>query len=562
MTPSTLSNVWRRVVRASLAVVLAQALFKLASLLQAVVMAPWIDRSFYDVAYAFAFEGVVFTFCVVADQVIAPSFLPLFMRRKDQRGEAEAWQFARVVLTWQTLLLGVCAAGIMTAPGAVIRLLTAWRPETHPETWALAQKSLQWLALSLIGLSLGTTTYMILNAYKRFFLAAFGDAVWKFCVVFCVLIGMGALRLDHRVLYAGLLIGSAAKLATHLFGLRDQRRWWRPAWIFGDAAGREMLCLMAPLILGVLFAKVRDVFNNVTILTHLDTPGLLMANSFGRKMINTVGWLVPYAVSVAIFPFFCEFLDQGDRSKFGDLLSRAVRLLLALFIPLAFLCVALSSPLTRLMFERGKFTGEMARWTAISMAGYALVLPAQAVEYLLMKAFFAQRRMVAITVAGVVFSSLSMLVSAVGVRIAGLREGAALAVIAAGFSGSRILKAAALMVLLRRHLPCFEPRSTASFLLRTTFVAALAAAAAWGIGEGIARVPVPGPTELRQGLQIGLGILAAGGVFWMGSRRLNLQEPSDLWRWLIQRLRRKPPAEDATVRPLSAAPRPDSGDSL
>jgi hypothetical protein len=38
------------------------------------------------------------------------------------------------------------------------------------------------LGPAVIGLSLGSTTYVLLNGYKRFFLAAFGDAVWKFAV--------------------------------------------------------------------------------------------------------------------------------------------------------------------------------------------------------------------------------------------------------------------------------------------------------------------------------------------------------------------------------------------
>ncbi|MCX7590755.1 MAG: hypothetical protein N2255_03920, partial [Kiritimatiellae bacterium] len=415
-TPITLGG---RILRAGAAVLVGQVIFKFASVIQAMVMAPLVDRRTYDVVYAFAFENCIFTFFMIGEEVIAPSFLPVFMREKDSVSEAAAWHFANVVLTVQTLVLLAAALGIMLFPDFVIRILTAWDGASDSGKLLLARQSLRWLAPSLIGLSLGSTTYMILNGYKRFFLAAFGDASWKFCVLLFVLVGMGWLGIGHRAILLGILAGSAAKVATHLVGMLRELRFLRPSLAVRNPAFRDMLMLMLPLIGGIIFAKVRDVYNNVTILSYLDTEGLMMANSYGRKLSVTIGWLVPYALSVAMFPFFCEMVDRNEKEKFGEVLTRSGRMLLAIFIPLSLLCAALAVPLVSLLFQRGKFTSEMARWTAVSTACYGLMMPAQALEYLLMKAFFANRRMVAIIVAGVAFSALSMLFSYIGIRLLG-----------------------------------------------------------------------------------------------------------------------------------------------
>ena len=58
-------------------------------------------------------------------------------------------------------------------PDRVIGLLTAWDATGAASKVSLARTALVWLAPALIGLSLGSTTYMLLNGYKRFFLAAF-----------------------------------------------------------------------------------------------------------------------------------------------------------------------------------------------------------------------------------------------------------------------------------------------------------------------------------------------------------------------------------------------------
>lgn len=470
MTFDRQEGLGKRIVRAGIAVLIGQAIFKLASVLQAMVMAPLVDRRTYDVAYAFAFENCVFTFFMIGEEVIAPSFLPVFMREKDSKGETAAWHFASIVLTLQTVVLLAAALFIMFFPDAIIHLVTAWDANTDPEKIALARQSLRWVAPALIGLSLGSTTYMILNGYKRFFLAAFGDASWKFCILLAVWLGMGKYGLDHRALLLGILVGSVAKVATHLAGLRREWCHFRLSLAVRNPALGQMFVLMLPLIAGIIFAKIRDVYNNVTVLTYFETEGLLMANSFGRKLSLTVGWLVPYALSVAMFPFFCEMVDRNEKEKFGQVLTSSARMLLAVFIPLALICAALAKPVVSLLFERGKFTAEIAHWTAVSTACYCLLIPAQALEYLLMKAFFAHCRMVVIIVAGLVFSALSMLISYAGVHWFGTHGVYALVLVALSLSITRILKSVALVVLLKRNVPCFPARETWIFLGRALLV--------------------------------------------------------------------------------------------
>ena len=55
-------------------------------------------------------------------------------------------------------------------------------------------------------------------------------------------------------------------------------------------------------------AKVRDTVNSVYLLSALDQSGLMQANSMGRKLQSTLLFLIPYTLSIAAFPFFCELV--------------------------------------------------------------------------------------------------------------------------------------------------------------------------------------------------------------------------------------------------------------
>lgn len=539
-------SIGRRIVRAGLVVSAAHLLFKLAGLIQAKAMTQFMSAGAYDAVYAVAFEACIFSFFLVGEEVIGPAFLPVFMRELDDRGETAAWHFANTVLTAHILILTLCVGIIVCFPGAIIRLCTAWDAGHQHDQYVLAVQSLRVMAPALICLSLGSTTYMLLNGYKRFFLAALGDAAWKFCVFGCVLAGMGLLGLDHRAVIGGLVLGSAAKLGVHLVGLRRELHRLRPSLALRNPAIRHMALLMLPLIVGIVVAKGRDIFNNVTVLSHIETQGLMQANSLGRKLYQPIGWLVPYALSIAMFPFFCELVDRKDHKQLGEIVTRSGRMLLSVFIPIAMVCAVLAKPITTLLFAGGEFGARNVEWTSVAMACYTLALPAVAIEYLLMQAFFANRRMVSVTVIGILFSFFSMGVSYIGVVRYELGGVAALATIAAGFSVSRTLKSAVLLGLLRRFTPCFPLASGASFLLRVFIVGGLAGGLALAVRCGLATTSLLPATRVGTLIELALEGGTATLGFLIGVSVFRIAEPREMYMWVRQRVhersQNKPPS--------------------
>lgn len=541
MTDAGPSNpgIGSRIVRASILIGAAHLIFKFLGIPQWMAMTHLIETGTLEVVYVVAFESCIFSLFLIGEEVIGPAFLPVFMREIDDRGEESAWQFGNAMLTIQFLLLGIVVVVLYMVPGAVIEIVTAWDSTNDADKFDLARQSLRKLAPALICFSAGSTTYMILNGYKRFFYAALGDAAWKVCVLAFVLVGVGALGLGHGMLIYGILIGSVAKLVTHLAGMPDKLRNFRASFQWNNPALKAMFFLMLPLIGGILFARVRDVFNDVWVLSNIETEGLMTANKVGRKLDQAIVWLVPYTIAIAIFPYFCELVDRNDREQFGRLLSSSVRMLLCVFIPLALVCVVLAKPLTTLLFLSEKFDITMVNWTSVSMACYLLALPAYAIEQLLAQAFFAQRRMVAVVVLGLVFSSMSMGISYVGIVLLGARGSAALAVIALGFAARRTFKAISMVVLLRRNVACFAVRQMGSFLFRTILT---------GIGAALFCYVLMSMFEnhISQSngriiLLLKLSVGGFGGLtgFLILVRVLRVSEPLEMAQWCLGRVREK-----------------------
>jgi len=532
-------HIEKRILKAGIFVSVAHLLFRLAGLIQAKVMGHYLPDETLEVVYTFAFENCLFMVFLIGEELLASTFLPVFMSERDKESESSAWVFASTLLTIQFIVLLAVTAVFLVAPDFVVKMLTSWRAESSPEKYALAVSSVRTMAPALIGLSLGSTTYALLNGHKRFFLAALGDAAWKFCVI-AVLLGGVLLKKDGaQLLIWGIIAGAACKVLTHLFGLRDKLSNIRPTLAFSHPAMKRLALLMLPLLLGVLITKVRDNYNNVQVLSVMEA-GLMKANSFGKKLQSTLAFIVPSALSIAVFPFFCEMVDNQDQRKMGDLVTRFGRMMLAVFAPFALFVAILAVPLTSLIFKGGHFDDTAVQRTAVSLACYTFVLPAAAIEPLMNKAFFASRRMLSATVIGVVFSLMSIGISWLGLK-AYAHTGDALvllAFIAGGFTLTRILKCVALVEILKRKIPVFPFVETTLFLARVIIAAGLAGGAAWLLLRQLATLHI---LSGRIGDIAKLGVCAAAftGIYFVGAYLLRIREIRELLDLVVAKLRKR-----------------------
>ena len=535
--PSGEHSVADRIVNASVLILIAHFAFKIAGLVQYMVMGRFVDSAVLEPVYHVAFENVIFSFFLIGEEVIGPTFLPIFMRQKDDHGEEAAWAFANVVLSIQFLILIGTVLFLVLFPDIVLNIILDWDEVSDPTKFGLARSSLVWLAPSLVFLSLGSTTYMLLNGYKRFFLAAFGDASWKFFFAGSVAVGVGFLGFGYRCLIFGLLVGSAMKLLTHLAGLFLEIHHFRFRLDLQSKAVRTMFFLMLPLIGGIIFAKCRDIFNNVYILSATHTDGLIQANSFGRKLYTTASWLIPYTLSIAMFPYLCEMVDKKDDIQFGKVLTTTSRMLLAIFIPIAMVCVVVAEPITALLFEGGKFDSQMTTWTAIAMAGYTLVLPAAAVETVLMQGFFAHRRTFLITTLGICFSLVSIAISFVGINILGYGSGTALAIVALGFVISRILKVIALAFFIRHHAPTvLPPLTTLSLILKALAIGAFCTTATYAVDLAFIEHVSAAHGTLTLLVRLAADGAAAAIMYLLTMKALGMVEPEIMLGYVLKRL--------------------------
>lgn len=471
-----------KIIRGGMAVGVASIIMKFASLIWRQSVSARYGTTHVADDYFFAFGLVIMVFNI-AQQTVAPAFLPVFLELRRKEGEGSAWRFVSSVLAIVLAAAGLLSVLAFIYPGVMVSF-SAWLGGKDVSAEEAARLGLQvsYAAPAFVGVAVSVVTYMTLTGYKRFFWAQSGETSMRIAMIASVL-GAGYLGLTGggavKVLGLGIVAGALARLGTHLLALG--KRLGRVRAPFGanarPALGRFGY-LMLPLFLGSLVSQLREFVNNYGVLRFAG-EGLVSASSYGRGIYTTMEWLVPLSLGVAMFPYFCDLVDRNDLKALGDILTRSGRVLMLAFFAFSGAVAVMGAPFTYLLFGVWKkMDSGGLELVSIATACYVIVLPALALEKLVMQGFYSNRRMIAPTVLGVVFSFMSVGVSVLGIRVLGLEGPTALAVVALGFVASRYLKTTVLVLVLRRRVPMFPAGETAVFIAKAVCVAVAAGGSA------------------------------------------------------------------------------------
>lgn len=253
---------------------------------------------------------------------------------------------------------GAASLAIAAGAGLIANLMA---PGFGAEQRDLTAAMIRILAVSALLASLGGAIRAALNANRTFFITEFDRVVGHGVTI--VVIVLAAPRLGILAAAIGVLAGTAARTIVLAFA---GARWIRGgrATNTGNFAGALGL-----LVLGEIFHHVNH------------GVGRYLAGGLGESAVAYLGYadrvaaLAPFlvfgAVGFALAPRFSELAAAGRREEFARQATAAMRLSMAVGLPLAVVLIVGAEPILTLLFVRGEFTAEDARACAPVLWGYA-----------------------------------------------------------------------------------------------------------------------------------------------------------------------------------------------
>ncbi|MDR6872321.1 putative peptidoglycan lipid II flippase [Bosea sp. BE125] len=312
-------------------------------------------------------------------------FVPLYLAIKAGRGEQAARRFtAEATGHLGLLLLSLVVLGEIFAPWVVLGLAGGFAEE--PQTLALAAHYTRLMLPFLLLTTLAAMLAAVLNAEKRFTLAALAPALMNALLVGFLMVSLArGLEAELAAQSQAILVSltGLAHLGLILFALRKTGL-VRPSLRWSPEMARLVRTGGATL----LAASTAQLVLLVATQIASAEPGSVAALYYADRVFQLPLGFVGVAMGTVVLS---EMADSAQASGPDTRLGQALALGLALALPAALALFVLAEPIVSVLFEHGRFGAEDRARTAAALAGFALGLPFAVIAKVFGQVYFARQ---------------------------------------------------------------------------------------------------------------------------------------------------------------------------
>jgi putative peptidoglycan lipid II flippase len=357
---------------------------------------------------------------LISGGALGVALIPVLSEYLEKDGRSAAWDLFSRIVNFAFIVTAVIAIGVvLSAPWLVENVIAPGFPADQK---ALTIQLMRLDLLAIIIFSISGLVMAGLQANQHFVLPALAPTLYNIGQIFGAVIlapegstTLGPITLPgfglgiHGLVY-GVIIGAALHLGIQLPGLARHHFRWTPRINFHHAGVRQVLRLLAPRVVTMLFIQffflVRDN------LASGMGEGAVTALNLGWFIMQVPETLLGTAIAIALLPTIAEIFARGEKDNFSQSVNRAIRSILALTVPVAILLAVGITPLAQGAFEFDP--SETAR-IVIATRFFLLGLAGHALLEIASRSFYAQQDaitpLIAAAINALVYYTLAIVLS-------------------------------------------------------------------------------------------------------------------------------------------------------
>src|SRR3989338_5888068 len=335
-----------------------------------------------DVYYvSFNIPDLIFNLLIIG--AVTSAFIPVFIEYQSKK-DGEEWDLANNFLNILVAIMAMTAGVMFMFAPWLIRLIA---PGFSPEKRELTILFTRVMLFSPMILSVSVVIGSILQVFHRFLAYALAPIMYNLGIIF------GAIFLVPKFgplgLAEGVVFGVLLHLLVQLPALRGLGFKWKKVWGFSDAGMRKILKLMIPRTIGLAAVQINWMILNALATTISAGGGGVFnfANNFQYLPISLVG----ISTAVASFPTLSRQALEGDKTEFTERISRTLRRILLIVLPLSFLMIYLRTDLIRIVLGSGLFRSGDIELTGNVLGFFMVGVFAQSIIPFLARSFYAMQ---------------------------------------------------------------------------------------------------------------------------------------------------------------------------
>jgi putative peptidoglycan lipid II flippase len=383
-----------RVARNTAIFSLGTGLSRILGLAREIVAASFFGTKGPASAFTLAFQIPNLVSNLFANAALSAAFVPVFTDLLAHGRRREAFRLASTLFWIILIVLGAVTGFFVLAAGVIMPLFIGPTFNGALEALTVGLSQVLFPVVLLIGLT--GLLVGILQSYEHFTIPAIAPAVWNLVIIVLLVILRphfhGGYENGHQVYaYAiAILVATFVQMlmAFAALGRIDFRLQMSIDW--HDPRIRQVFTLMLPVTIGLGIVNLDQLINSVFGTLVSDQAPRAIDNAFRIYMLPQ--GLFSVAVATVLFPTLSRMASLRQVSPMRRAIGVGMRQINLLLIPAAAFIIVLTTPIVRLVFERGEFGPESTHLVSIALFWFAFSLPFGGINLLLTRVFFAVQR--------------------------------------------------------------------------------------------------------------------------------------------------------------------------
>ena len=458
---------------------------------------------------AFRLPDLIFQ--LVAAGALSSALIPVMAALLVEGEESHAWRVVSTIVNLMLIALSALAVILFVLAPVVMRVIA---PGFGPVQLETSIELTRTMLLSPIFLALGAVATSVLNSGGRFAASALAPIVYNLVIIVAALLLVEPFGVEGLAI--GVVAGSLGHLLVQVRPLARLGFRYTPRIDRDDPHARKALLLMAPRAIGLGASQIT--FIVVGALATTVGVGALSDFNFAFVLLQIPLGVIGIPLGIVVLPTLSRNAAVGHEVSFASLLTRALRLLVYVMVPITAVTIILRQPVVEMLFGSGRISQPDLDLIASTLAFFAVGLTAHALIAVLARGFYARQDTVTPVLAAIAAVAINCTLAIVLVGQYGL-QGIALAIAAAAW-----IEALALLAILHHRLPHFELRGLVRVAIEAVVGSALAGAVTFLASEWLARAVGVDPGRLALAAEVVLLSLVFGLVYAAISLVLRIPE--------------------------------------
>ena len=400
-----------RIIKSAFGISMATLLSRILGYIRDALNASLFGAGFISDAYFAAYRIPNMLRDLLAEGALSSAFIPTFTEYQSTKDKKETWELTSVVFNALLILFSVLIIlGEVFSP-LIVKFMA---PGFTRDAFILSVKLLRIMFPFIAFLSFAALFMGILNSNGNFIIPALAPAIFNiviiiFGVFICPVFGNNP---EKQIIWwsVGSLLAGLAQALFQLPSLIKVGIRYKFIFSLKHPGLRKIFSLMLPTIFSNSITHINVIFVN-TMIASLLGEAVITYLYYGFRIMQLPLGIFGYAIATATFPIVSLYAAKKDFTSLKNTVTFSLCNIFFITIPAAAGLIALSLPINKLLFFRGRFTYDAVLATSYISSLYCVGLFAIASSRIIIQTFYALNDSITPVKIGVLTIALNIIFS-------------------------------------------------------------------------------------------------------------------------------------------------------